>query len=171
MRIFLIGFMGSDKSYTGKKLAKLLNYPFIDLDDWIEEQAQKSIRTIFEEEGEKAFRQKEKAALHNMERFTKTVIATGGGAPCFFDNIDWMNKHGLTIYLNTPTSILVQRLQGEKEHRPLVRQVQDLKAFIEKKIQERDKYYQQASIIYDQTSLNEDVADKLFKNLDNIIGH
>lgn len=171
MRVFIIGFMGSGKSFTGRRLAELLGYPFVDLDDRIEEQAQKTIAEIFESGGEDAFRAAEKRALRAMDAFTDVVVATGGGAPCFFDNMDWMNQNGLTIYLQTPVEILVQRLEGEKAHRPLVRKVEDLQQFIEEKLRERSTYYLQAAIIYHQHKAQEKVHLNLFEHFDNIIGH
>lgn len=174
MRIFLIGFMGSGKSYTGKKLAHLLDYPFVDLDDWIEKEAGKTITKIFAEEGEEVFRKTEKKALHDMNQFKNVVVATGGGVPCFFDNINWMNQQGLTIFLDTPVEILISRLIAEKDHRPLLKQLPDreaLKSYIEQKLEARSPYYQQAWVIFQQQSLQENVAEQLTKQLSNIIGH
>lgn len=171
MRIFLLGFMGSGKSYTGKRLAKKLQYPFVDLDDWIELNEKKKISEIFRTEGESAFRLSEQKALHEMLQFEKAVIATGGGVPCFFDNLKWMNHNGLTIYLKTPVEILVNRLIDEKMHRPLIREVDDLSQFIKEKLQERESFYNKASIIYHQKDLNDSPHEILFNNLNKIIGH
>ena len=96
-RIFLTGFMGSGKSYTGRRLSEALGIPFIDLDHWIEDQEGQSIQAIFEKSGEAAFRQIEREALHQMIAYEQAVIACGGGAPCFFDNMEWMNRHGITV--------------------------------------------------------------------------
>lgn len=171
MRIFLIGFMGSGKSYSGKRLAHALEYPFIDLDDQIEEKEQRKISEVFAREGEAIFRKIERSALHELRQFQKAVISCGGGTPCFFDNMDWMNQNGLTIYLKTPVDILVSRLESEKAHRPLLNQIENLSEFIIKKIKERELYYNQASIIYEQLALDEKVHEILSKNLMNIIGH
>ena len=173
MRIFLIGFMGSGKSHTGKELAQLLQYPFIDLDDWIEEKAQKTISAVFAENGEKYFRELERTALEEMIQFENAIIACGGGTPCFHGNIEWMNNNGLTIYLETKDDILLTRLEPEKKHRPLLQKYDkvQLKLFIQEKIKERSKYYNQAWVIYKQESLNEKVAIRLVKELSNIIGH
>ncbi len=92
MRIFLIGYMGSGKSTLGRRLAKHLNLQFVDMDHYIEERNYKTIPQIFAEEGEAEFRKKERKALEELSEFTNIIIATGGGAPCFFDNIDIMNR-------------------------------------------------------------------------------
>lgn len=171
MRIFLIGFMGSGKSYTGKRLAKALKYPFIDLDEWIETKNQQKISEIFAEKGEAAFRLVEQAALKEMLSYTKVVISCGGGTPCFFDNLDWMKQNGLTIYLKTPVEILVNRLENEKAHRPLLQKMENLSQFIETKLKEREPFYCNASIIYHQQLEEEKVYEILFQNLNKIIGH
>lgn len=173
MRIFLIGFMGSGKSHTGKQLAERLGLQFIDLDQWIENQQQRTIATIFETEGEAFFRQLEQQTLHDMARLKNVLLSTGGGTPCFFDNMNWMNQHGITIYLETPISILVQRLLPERANRPLIKALEssELSDFIEKKLIERAPFYEQAQVIYQTATADEAVAEKLFQQLLNIIGH
>ena len=109
-RIHLIGFMGSGKSYLGKQLAKELQWNFIDLDTYLENKEAKTITQIFEEGGEALFRQLERDYLTATGDFEKTVIATGGGCPCFYDNMEWMDVSGQTVYLKTPVSILVNRI-------------------------------------------------------------
>ena len=104
-RIFLIGFMGSGKTTLGKALSRQLGIDFIDLDLYIEARYHKTIREIFAESGEERFRQIEKSLLHEVADFENVIIAAGGGTPCFFDNIDYMNAHGTCIYLRPrPTS-------------------------------------------------------------------
>lgn len=173
MRIFLIGFMGSGKSHVGKKLSKMTARPFIDLDDWIETQAQRSIRDIFKQSGEVAFRQIEQQALHEMLQFPEAIIACGGGTPCFFDNMDWMNANGVTIYLQAQTDILVDRLKAGKAHRPLLRDLDDeaLRQYIREKLAEREAFYRQASVIYEVNDADEDVAAALAAHFSNITGH
>ena len=104
--------MGSGKSYLGQRLANILNWDFVDMDAYLEAQEGKTISQIFEESGEPFFRALEKKYLHSTLNFDKTIVATGGGAPCFFDNIQWMKQHGQTIYLKTPTTVLVNRLKS-----------------------------------------------------------
>ena len=149
--IYLLGFMGCGKSYIGKGLAKKLGWEFLDMDDYLEANEGMTIAQIFAEGGESLFRQLEKNYLHATYDFNQTVIATGGGAPCFFDNIDWMNKNGQTIYLNAPVSILVDRLKSETAHRPLLagKSAKELTTFIANKLAERSSFYEQANIVFD----------------------
>ncbi len=134
----------------GKGLAKQLGWEFLDMDDYLEAKEGMSISQIFAEGGEKLFRKLEQNYLHATCDFRQTVIATGGGAPCFFDNVDWMNEHGQTIYLDTPVSILVERLKSETGHRPLLAGKTDhqLTEFITKKLWERQQFYLQAQHIF-----------------------
>lgn len=173
MRIFLIGFMGSGKSHVGKQLAASTGIKFIDLDAWIESIQQRSIPQIFRQDGEAAFRQIERDALHSMSRFDQIIVACGGGTPCFFDNIDWMNHHGITIYLQTPVPILLQRLEPEKEYRPLLQNLDEegLQKFISTKLEEREPFYSKASVIYQIKEPNENVAVALVQQFTNITGH
>ena len=149
--VFLIGFMGSGKSTVGKELAKALDYGFIDLDTYIQEKAGKTIPEIFEQVGETAFRLMEKDALREVAILKNTVIATGGGVPCFYDNISLMNKLGLTVYLKLSPAELFNRLINERYARPLITDKNDdeLLLFIETELLERDTYYNQASIVID----------------------
>ncbi len=151
MRIFLLGFMGSGKTYTGSRLALQLEFPFIDLDQYIVEQAGKSIVQIFEEDGEDYFRELERQSLHQMLEHENAVIGCGGGTPCFFDNMQWMKQHGKTIYLTLPAGILEKRLLKEKDHRPLIKNLDNdgqLRAYIDSKLAERNPFYHQADIIF-----------------------
>jgi len=162
MKIYLIGFMGCGKSTIGRELADLLDYAFVDLDDYIESQG-RSIAEIFETEGEKSFRELERDALAQLSGMMDTVIATGGGTPCFHDNLEWMQATGMTIYLNTSSDVLFQRLKSETEHRPLLATLSDdeLSNFINKKIQERSSFYDNSEIIYHQINNDMPVAKDL----------
>lgn len=146
MRIYLIGYMGSGKSHLGWKLANFLGVQFVDMDNYIEERNCKTIPQIFAEEGETAFREKEQKALEELSEFTDLVIATGGGAPCFFDNIDVMNETGKTIYLNIDPTILADRLLQSKTERPLIKgkSREELIAFIDETLKKRNVFYSQA---------------------------
>ena len=146
MRIYLIGYMGSGKSTLGRRLSKHLDVQFVDMDHYIEERHCKTIPQIFEEEGEAEFRKKERKALEELSEFTDIVIATGGGAPCFFDNIDLMNKSGKTIYLNIHPTILADRLIHSKTERPLIKgkSREELVAFIDDTLKKRNEFYSQA---------------------------
>ncbi len=146
MRVYLIGYMGCGKSTLGRRLAKHLGVQFVDMDHYIEERNCKTIPQIFEEKGEAEFRKKERKALEELSEFTDIVIATGGGAPCFFDNIDLMNRTGKTIYLNINPAILADRLLHSKTERPLIKgkSRDELVAFIDDTLKKRNEFYMQA---------------------------
>lgn len=165
MRVFLIGFMGSGKSHTSRTLAALLGAPFIDLDEWLEIKHGRTINEFFRAEGEAAFRQAESDMLRQLTTLPAFVMATGGGAPCHHDNINWMKDHGLVIYLDTPTDILVERLKGEARERPLIKDIppDGLADFINNKLAERIAYYREAHVIYRLERADEDVAANLYR--------
>src|SRR5215217_1973749 len=110
--VFLIGFMGSGKTFVGKKLAQLLKTTFIDLDEVIEKSEEKTISQIFSQNGEEFFRERESHYLKSLSERSNVVIATGGGTPCFHDNMKWMNENGITIYLKAKSEILFDRLKN-----------------------------------------------------------
>lgn len=164
MRIFLIGFMGSGKSYTGKRLAARLGYPFYDLDALIEQETGRSIPEIFAEAGEEGFRQMERQVLQKTEAFERAVISCGGGTPCFFDNMPWMNARGVTVWLRPSLQVLYQRLRRKPHKRPLLAgltSAQDWMQFLEAKLAERLPYYGQAQLTYEQTDEAADTAGEL----------
>ncbi|MFZ9262279.1 MAG: shikimate kinase [Chitinophagaceae bacterium] len=156
MLIFLIGFMGSGKSFCGKKIAAALNYPFFDLDQEIEAAQKQQVSEIFSQKGEMGFRQIEAEQLRKLiNNFSSAdpqhnaVIACGGGTPCFHDNMQFMNQHGLTVWISPSLDTLTNRLKLEKDHRPLIANLNDaaLKTYIAEKISEREVFYRQAQII------------------------
>lgn len=144
--IFLIGMMGSGKSYWAQQIAAATHFDWMDLDAEIEKENIMTIKEIFETEGEEFFRVREKKALHQLAKYKNIIIATGGGTPCFYDNMNWMNANGITIFINEPIGILVQRLQSEKSHRPLISSSsdEDLHYFLENKLSQRLPFYSQA---------------------------
>ncbi|MEM9821112.1 MAG: shikimate kinase [Bacteroidota bacterium] len=150
MRIFLTGFMGCGKSYSGSYLSERGGWTFIDLDDYIVQSQGKSIATIFAEGGEEAFRTIEAEALRTVGQTQQLIVATGGGTPCFYQNMDWMNQHGKTIYLKAPAWLLQKRLVHQSEQRPLIagKSAEELIQFIEKKLLERERFYSEAQMIY-----------------------
>ena len=145
--IYLIGYMGSGKTTVGKALAKKLGYTFIDMDDAIIEQTGKSISELFELHGEQGFREIEKQYLHSTFDFKKTIISTGGGAPCFFDNMEQINAHGTCFYIKMSVGGLFNRLTNAKDERPLLKNLNDeeLKAFIELNLSKREPFYSKAT--------------------------
>ena len=154
--IYIIGFMGSGKSTAGKKLASLLGWAFIDLDKSIEEYTGKTIPEIFSQDGETYFRAIETQLLRNPQSQTSTIISTGGGTPCHSDNMDFMLGTGLTLYLKLTPVQLKSRLSDSKDERPLIKYLepQRLLSFIEKKLADREQWYDRSDIIVDGIDLN-----------------
>jgi len=160
-KIYLIGFMGSGKSTAGRKLASQLNWSFIDLDEKIQKMEGMKIPDIFSHKGESYFRKLETKALKELKSETETVISTGGGTPCFGDNMDFMLDSGLTIYIRMTPLSLKKRLEGSAEGRPLLKEIdrKDLQGYITAKLAEREKWYSRAEIIID--GVNNDLSDLL----------
>lgn len=150
IRIFLIGYMGAGKTTLGKAFARHLGLTFIDLDWYIEERFHKTVRQIFAERSEEGFRELEKRMLHEVAEFEDVVIATGGGTPCFFDNMEHMNQSGETVFLEVSQDVLFRRLKVAKQQRPLLAQKTDeeLKAFIHDALQKRLSHYTKAKHIF-----------------------
>ncbi|HYF30787.1 MAG TPA: shikimate kinase [Chitinophagaceae bacterium] len=159
MRIYLIGFMGSGKTHWGRLLSSKLTLPFFDLDKQIMEEEKKTIVEIFEQKGEEYFRMIEKEVLYILtESHESFVMACGGGTPCYFNNIDYMNNNGTSVWLNTRLDVLFTRLIKEKEVRPLLKNLSDgqLKQFILKKFSERRIYYEQANLVVEESEASVD---------------
>lgn len=164
--IFFTGFMGCGKTTWSRKLAAHLGYDFIDLDHLLEEQAGMTIAEYFASYGEEAFRILESEVLKQTAYSNNTVISTGGGLPCFFDNMSWMNAHGKTVYIKLSPKTLVDRLEKGKAKRPLLRDKHgdELLAFITEKLAEREAYYLQAQYIADGISLSVEGLEMLVNN-------
>lgn len=154
MIYFLIGYMGSGKTTLGRKIARKLGWNFIDLDAVFEETTGLSISGYFERYGEDRFRQEERRILMNTPYPEHCVVATGGGLPCFFDNMAQLNRLGTTVYIQVPPAILAVRVQHGKQVRPLLQQLEGdaLIAFITGKLAERETFYTQASLTVDGRS-------------------
>jgi len=148
-KVYIIGFMGSGKTTVGKKLAAALGWTFFDLDKKIVEKEGKSIPDIFSYDGEDYFRKIESEALKSIDYETNVIVSTGGGTPCFSDNMDFMLKTGLTVYLKLKPSQLLSRLSGAKGERPLIKNLnkKELLFFIEDKLQFREPSYKRAEVI------------------------
>lgn len=148
--IFLIGMMGSGKSYWGKVISEMIHYKFVDMDELLILQEGKSINDIFKEKGEQYFREKETEILQQSFLYKDNfVMATGGGLPCFNNNMKQLNEQGITIWINEPVVVLYERLLKEKSHRPLLKDLSEdgIKEFIQIKLTERTPYYNQAKYI------------------------
>jgi shikimate kinase len=161
--VYIIGFMGSGKSTAGRKLSSVLGWSFIDLDKKIEEHTGKTISEIFSQQGEEYFRSIEANVLKNLKSHSNTVVSTGGGAPCYNDNMDYMLETGLTIYLKLTPGQLKSRLSGSKGERPLIKDLDEesLLGFINEKLDYREKWYNRAEIIIE--GINPDI--NLLQNL------
>jgi len=164
--VYIIGFMGSGKSTAGRKLASLLGWSFIDLDKRIEEHTSKTIPEIFSQKGEDYFRSIEAQLLRDLMTCTNTVISTGGGTPCHGDNMDFMNEHGLTVYLKLTPAELNSRLSQSNGERPLIKDLEkgNLLSFIEEKFAVRKKYYDRSDIIVEGINLNISLLFSLVKS-------
>ena len=117
-RIILIGYMGAGKTTLGKALSKELSIPFYDLDWYIETRMHKTVPQIFEERGEEGFRKIENAMLHEVAEFENVVISCGGGTPCFYDNMEYINQQGDSVYLKATPEVLLRHLKMGKTERP-----------------------------------------------------
>ena len=154
--VILIGYMCVGKTTIGKELAKRRHQMFYDLDWYIEERFHKRVPQIFTEEGEEAFRRKERNMLHEVAEFENVVVSCGGGTPCFFDNIDYMNQAAEVIYLKASPEIILSHLEISRGKRPLLesKTPEELKKFVTEQIQTREVFYLKARHV-----VNVDVLD------------
>ena len=150
-RIILIGYMGAGKTTIGHALAKVLGVPFYDLDWYIESRMRKTVKQIFDEKGEDGFRSIEHNMLHEVAEFENVVVSCGGGTPCFFDNIYYMNRQADTVYLKATPEVLYEHLQMGRTVRPLLlgKSPEEVRTFIREQLQERDKFYTKARYTLD----------------------
>jgi len=148
-RIVLVGFMGSGKTTMGKKIAKKLNIPFIDLDSEIEKKYNLSILKIFQDFGEAKFRDMEFHYIRSLINKSNFVLSTGGGTPCYKNNISFLNELGITCYLNRPIKELSNRLHKSKKKRPLIEGLDndELIYFISEEMKVREQYYRKSQLI------------------------
>jgi shikimate kinase len=166
VKIFLIGMMGSGKSYWKQQLAKHFKTGGYDLDFIIETNEEKTIAEIFQEDGEAYFRKTEAKLLRWFEEKKSFILATGGGTPCYHENMEWMNQQGITIWLDESVDVLVERLIPEKNHRPLLANLkeEELKIFLTNKLAEREPFYSKAAVHLQGKDINLTRLKKIIKN-------
>lgn len=154
-RIFLIGYMGAGKTTLGKSLSSVMNLPFIDLDQFIESRQHKTVKEIFAEVGEDGFRQIERRSLEEVAQYDDVIISLGGGTPCFFDNMDVVNRAGVSVYLKPTEEVLLKRLIKGKHKRPLLADKSDdeILAVIRQQLAWREPYYLKARITFEASHL------------------
>lgn len=156
-RIFLIGYMGSGKTTLGKAYARAMQLQFIDLDWYIEERFHRTVQELFEERKEDGFREIERNMLHEVAEFEDVIIACGGGTPCFFDNMEYMNGKGETVFLDASPEVLFRRLKIAKSKRPLLMDKSDeeLMDVIQNALRIRIPFYSQAKYVFNAESLED----------------
>lgn len=146
MIVFLVGYMGCGKSTLGRQMAHEMGCAFLDTDEMLEKQEGMSVSEIFAEKGETAFRDMERKAVESLEGMEHAVVSTGGGLPCFGDNMTLMNKMGFTVYIDVPVEVLVGRIARTGAKRPLIaaKSGEELEAFVRDNVQAREPFYRQA---------------------------
>ncbi len=156
-RIFLIGYMGSGKTTLGKAYARAMQLQFIDLDWYIEERFHKTVQELFEERKEDGFREIERNMLHEVAEFEDVIIACGGGTPCFFDNMEYMNGKGETVFLDASPEVLFRRLKIAKSKRPLLMDKSDAEVMDvnQNALRVRIPFYSQAKYVFNAESLED----------------
>ena len=167
-RIILIGYMGAGKTTMGKALSKEMGIPFYDLDWYIESRRHKTVSEIFAEQGEEAFRKIEHNMLHEVAEFENVIISCGGGTPCFYDNIDYMNQQGQVVYLKATPEVLYQHLMMGKGERPLLKgkSKEELMIFIREQLEKREPFYEKAQYTLDISLM--DNNDKIKTTIDKL---
>ena len=163
MNVYLIGLPGSGKTSLGKELAPLLNLQFTDTDDIIIQRQKSTIEDIFKEKGESYFRQLEKDLLQELAIQKNLLVATGGGMPCFFDNMQTINKSGISIFIDTPRKVIAKRLMIQQTlHRPLVnaKTEEEMAELLENRYRERISYYNKSRLIFAETNLSAEQVAK-----------
>jgi shikimate kinase len=167
-RIILLGYMGSGKTTVGKALSTNLGLPFYDLDWYIESRMRRTVKQIFDERGEEGFRKIEHNLLHEVAEFEDVVISCGGGTPCFFDNMDYLNQQGDTVYLKCSTDVLYEHLRMGRTVRPLLlnKTPEEVRLFIGEQLAQREKFYAKAKYTLDVTLM--DNFDKIKITVDKL---
>ena len=155
-RVIIVGYMGAGKTTVGRALAKELGMRFYDLDWYIEGRMRKTVPQLFAERGEDGFRQVERTMLHEAAEFEDVILSCGGGTPCFFDNMEYMNSRGDTVYLKASPEVLCAHLRMGKTRRPLLegKTPEQLLGFVTEQLLRREQYYMQARHVLDVNLLD-----------------
>lgn len=145
-RVIMIGYMGAGKTTVGHALAKATGLAFYDLDWYIESRMHHSVKQLFDEKGEEGFRKIERSMIHELAEFENVIISCGGGTPCFYDNMDYLNLQGETVYLKATPEVLYGHLKMGKTVRPLLlgKTPEEVQLFIRKQLAEREPFYTRA---------------------------
>lgn len=165
--IILLGYMCVGKTTIGKNLAKSLGMQFYDLDWYIEDRYHKRIPEIFKERGEEGFRELERRMLHEVAEFENTILSCGGGTPCFYDNIDYMNSRGITLFMKATPETIAKHLEISHTVRPLLQDKKgaELLQFITEQLEARTPYYNKAQLTFDVNVLDS------FSKIDQLVNH
>ena len=163
MPIFLIGYMGSGKSTIGNDLSRIMNDPFVDLDNFIEQDFGLDICDIFHQKGEHFFRKQEQYYLTNLTYIQNMIVAVGGGTPCFFDNMHFMNTVGVTVYLKVSYEELVNRLKSSNSRPMLFNKKVNLQDLVKEQLIEREKYYQKSQYVIESDNISIEQVSKVLK--------
>lgn len=165
--LFLIGYMGCGKTTLGRAVARATGLDFIDLDAYIENRYHRSISALFAEHGEEGFRRIERSLLHEVADFENVIVACGGGTPCFFDNIEFMNSKGTTIFLQASQERIYERLCKARHKRPLIAVMSDdeIRRYVSDALGQRMPYYSRASLVFASDMLEDR------RQIDDSVGH
>lgn len=169
MRIFIVGFMGSGKSFLGKLWSEENHLSFYDLDKIIELETQITISDIFEKKGEAYFRELESSLLKKTKLFQNCIIACGGGTACFYDNMEWMKSNGTVVFLNETIEKILYNIENDIQVRPLMLNLssESKRKFIEQKLEERMPFYIQSNIILASENLHKNAFIQIQQFIEN----
>lgn len=156
IRVIIIGFMGAGKTTVGKALAAELGVTFYDLDWYITMRYHRTVPELFAERGEEGFRDLERRMLHEVAEFENVVVSCGGGTPCFYDNMDYMNSLADTVYLKAEPEVLAMHLKMGKGKRPLIegKSHEELEEYVRETVSARESYYNKAKYTLDVSLLD-----------------
>jgi shikimate kinase len=170
MRVFLLGYMGVGKSTIGKKISSRLGLKFMDLDQVISSKENLKITQIIENKGEEYFRKLERETLKEVSNLDDVLIATGGGTPCFFDNIDWIKQVGTSVYLKLAEKVLIKRLSYNLESRPLLKGKNEIELtdFVNQHLKSREAFYKRADISFDTLNFDAERLEELVENIKDV---